>query len=103
MTRLGFFGAAAVILSSALASPVMAQQVITDPGYCAQFYPNSDCNSIGPATPGGNKQDQAVEDDPVEAAPVTPPAKPAKPKKQAHRSASSTAGTKTPKADAATK
>jgi hypothetical protein len=33
--KLGLCGAAVVILASALASPVMAQQVITDPGYCA--------------------------------------------------------------------
>jgi hypothetical protein len=51
MTKLGFFGAAAVILSSALASPVMAQQVITDPGYCAQFYPNANCENNGPDNP----------------------------------------------------
>ena len=51
MTKLGFFGAAAVILSSALASPVMAQQVITDPGYCAQFYPNANCEKNGPDNP----------------------------------------------------
>ena len=51
MTKLGIFGAAAVILSSALASPVMAQQVITDPGYCAQFYPNANCQNKGPGNP----------------------------------------------------
>ena len=51
MTKLGFFSAAAVILSSALASPVMAQQVITDPGYCAQFYPNANCENNGPDNP----------------------------------------------------
>jgi hypothetical protein len=51
MTKLGLFGAAAVILSSALASPVMAQQVISDPGYCAQFYPNANCENKGPGNP----------------------------------------------------
>ena len=49
--KLGLFGAAAVILSSALASPVLAQQVITDPGYCAQFYPNANCQNNGPGNP----------------------------------------------------
>ena len=48
--KLGVLGAAAVILSSALASPVMAQQVITDPGY-AQFYPNANCQNKGPGNP----------------------------------------------------
>src|SRR6202022_5108530 len=51
MTKLGLFGAAAVILSSALASPVMAQQVISNPGYCAQFYPNANCQNNGPGNP----------------------------------------------------
>jgi len=51
MTKLGLFGAAAVILSSALASPVMAQAVISDPGYCAQFYPNANCENKGPGNP----------------------------------------------------
>jgi hypothetical protein len=51
MTKLGLLGAAAVILSSALASPVLAQQVITDPGYCAQFYPNANCQNNGQGNP----------------------------------------------------
>ena len=51
MTKLGFIGAAAVALSSALASPAMAQQVISDPGYCAQFYPNANCQNKGPGNP----------------------------------------------------
>jgi hypothetical protein len=25
----------------------MAQQVISDPGYCAQFYPNANCENKG--------------------------------------------------------
>jgi hypothetical protein len=51
MTRLKLLGAATVLLSSALASPVMAQQVITNPGYCAQFYPNANCQNNGPNSP----------------------------------------------------
>jgi hypothetical protein len=51
MTKLGLFGAAAVVLSSALAGPVMAQQVISNPGYCAQFYPNANCQNKGPNNP----------------------------------------------------
>ena len=42
---------AAVVLSTALASPVMAQQVISNPGYCAQFYPNANCQNTGPGNP----------------------------------------------------
>ena len=43
--------AAAAILASALASPAMAQQVIYNPGYCAQFYPNANCQNRGPGSP----------------------------------------------------
>ena len=50
MTRFKILGAAA-ILASALASPVMAQQVISNPGYCAQFYPNANCQNKGPGNP----------------------------------------------------
>jgi hypothetical protein len=51
MTKLGLLGAAAAVLSSALASPAMAQQVIYNPGYCAQFYPNANCQNTGPGNP----------------------------------------------------
>src|SRR5229473_8445804 len=51
MTKLRLLGAAALILSSALASPVMAQEVIYSPGYCAQFYPNANCQNKGPGNP----------------------------------------------------
>jgi hypothetical protein len=50
MTKLRLLGAAAVV-SSALASPAMAQQVISNPGYCAQFYPNANCQNRGPGNP----------------------------------------------------
>ena len=50
MTRFKILGAAA-ILASALASPAMAQQVISNPGYCAQFYPNANCQNTGPGNP----------------------------------------------------
>jgi hypothetical protein len=50
MTRLKLLGTA-VVLSSALASPALAQQVVTNPGYCAQFYPNANCQNTGPNSP----------------------------------------------------
>jgi hypothetical protein len=43
--------AAAAVLASMLASPAMAQQVIYNPGYCAQFYPNANCQNRGPGSP----------------------------------------------------
>jgi hypothetical protein len=55
MTKFRLLGAtAAIVLSSALAGPVMAQQVITNPGRCAQFYPNANCQNLGPGNPYTN-------------------------------------------------
>jgi hypothetical protein len=62
MTRSGIFAAAA-ILASALASPAMAQEVIYNPGYCAQFYPNANCQNRGPGSLyTGSYQRQAYRD-----------------------------------------
>jgi hypothetical protein len=62
MIKSGILGAAA-ILASALASPAMAQEVIYNPGYCAQFYPNANCQNRGPGSPySGSYQRQAYRD-----------------------------------------
>jgi hypothetical protein len=50
MTKLKLLSAAAV-LSAAIATPALAQQVISNPGYCAQFYPNANCQNKGPNNP----------------------------------------------------
>jgi hypothetical protein len=50
MMKSAIVGAAA-ILASALASPAMAQAVITNPGKCAQYYPNANCQNLGPGNP----------------------------------------------------
>ena len=42
---------AAVLLSTVIATPVLAQQVISEPGYCAFFYPNANCQNKGPGNP----------------------------------------------------
>ena len=47
MTKSGILAAAAV-LAATLAGPAMAQEVIYIPGYCAQFYPNANCQNMGP-------------------------------------------------------
>jgi hypothetical protein len=51
MTKLamGIPIAAAVVLSGA--TPIRAQQVIYEPGYCAQFYPSANCQNMGPNNP----------------------------------------------------
>jgi hypothetical protein len=37
--------------AAAFATPALAQAVIEDPGYCAQFYPNANCQNLGPNNP----------------------------------------------------
>jgi hypothetical protein len=62
MTKSGILTAAAV-LASALASPATAQEVIQNPGYCAQFYPNANCQNKGPGSPyTGSYQRQVYRD-----------------------------------------
>ena len=50
MSTFKLVGAVAV-LSTAIATPVPAQQVISEPGYCAFFYPNANCQNKGPGNP----------------------------------------------------
>jgi BA14K-like protein len=50
MSHFKLLGAVA-ILATAIASPVLAQQVISEPGYCAQFYPNANCQNKGYGNP----------------------------------------------------
>ena len=59
MTRLKILGAAA-ILASALASPALAQEVITNPGRCAQYYPNANCQNLGPGNPYTDRYQRQV-------------------------------------------
>jgi len=42
---------AAALAVTALAAPAGAQEVIYNPGYCAQFYPNANCQNKGPGNP----------------------------------------------------
>ena len=50
MSTFQLLGAVA-ILSAAIATPALAQQVISDPGYCAFFYPDANCQNKGPGNP----------------------------------------------------
>ena len=50
MSTFKLLGAVAV-LSTAIATPALAQQVISEPGYCAFFYPNANCQNKGPGNP----------------------------------------------------
>ena len=42
---------AATVLIVLGAAPAAAQQVISEPGYCAFFYPNANCQNKGPGNP----------------------------------------------------
>jgi len=55
MSSSRLFGVVAV-LSSLSATPVLAQAVIQEPGYCAFFYPNANCQNKGPGNPYGKYQ-----------------------------------------------
>jgi len=50
MAILGTLGAAAA-LSAVTTAPALAQAVISEPGYCAFFYPNANCQNKGPGNP----------------------------------------------------
>jgi hypothetical protein len=60
MSTFKLLGAVAV-LSSLSATPVLAQAVIQEPGYCAFFYPNANCQNKGPGNPYGNYQQPAAQ------------------------------------------
>jgi uncharacterized membrane protein len=47
--RIALLGAA--LLAAAVASPAIAQEVIENPGKCAQYYPNANCSNYGPGNP----------------------------------------------------
>jgi len=81
MTKLATLGLIA-ILSTAIASQAWAQEANAEPAYCAQYYPNADCNSIGPKTPGTAR---SVSSEPGKAAPA------AKKKKRPSSAATATA------------
>jgi hypothetical protein len=41
----------AALLAVTITTPALAQAVIQEPGYCAFFYPNANCNNKGPGNP----------------------------------------------------
>jgi BA14K-like protein len=47
---------AVLILAATTATPVLAQEVIAEPGYCAQYFPNANCQNLGPGSPGSSGQ-----------------------------------------------
>jgi hypothetical protein len=53
--KFAWIGAAA-LAATAFATPAFAQRVVEDPGYCAQFYPNANCQNYGADNPVGDPQ-----------------------------------------------
>jgi hypothetical protein len=49
------------VLSTAIVTPVTAQPVISEPGYCAFFYPNANCQNKGPGNPYTFHRNQAAQ------------------------------------------
>jgi hypothetical protein len=88
MTKLATLALAA-LLPLAVGSQAWAQEANPEPGFCAQFYPNADCNSIGPATPNKAAAIKPAETTAAMPAPVPTPRK--KPKKKAQTSAAAPA------------
>jgi hypothetical protein len=77
MLKLATCSLAALITIASLPQ-ARAWEANPEPGYCAQFFTNIDCNTIGTDPPG--KGPIAEPEDPVQAAPVVPP-KPEKKRK----------------------
>jgi hypothetical protein len=42
---------AVAVLSTAIATPALPQQVMTEPAYCAFYYPYANCQNKGPGNP----------------------------------------------------
>ena len=53
MSRYRLVGAAAAlaVMTAPAMTSAMAQQVMSEPGYCAFYYPNANCQNKGPGNP----------------------------------------------------
>ncbi|MDB5606285.1 MAG: hypothetical protein JWP25_3185 [Bradyrhizobium sp.] len=72
---------AVALLSIASAPAALAQAANSEPGFCAQFYSNEDCNSDGPPTPAA----KTIEPSDTTATPAAAPAPAPAVQKQKHR------------------
>jgi hypothetical protein len=46
-----FYLAGAALIVASLTGQASAQEVILNPGKCAQYYPNANCQNYGPGNP----------------------------------------------------
>jgi hypothetical protein len=88
---IGILGAVAG-LSAATATPALAQEVIYEPGYCAFYYPNANCQNMGPGNPNNIDYRRRAASN-VAMAPAGATAGIAVKRPRKHRSASSAART----------
>jgi hypothetical protein len=51
MNKIIALSGAALLLGAFAIAPAAAQEVITNPGKCAQYYPNANCENYGPGNP----------------------------------------------------
>lgn len=49
--KFALIGAAAVAVAAFAAPALAAPPVVSDPGRCAQFYPDANCQNFGPGNP----------------------------------------------------
>jgi hypothetical protein len=78
MSTFRLVAAAATLL--AVTAPAAAQQVISEPGYCAQFYPYANCQNKGPNNPyTGSYQRNVQNDGMLTGAPIVPAKRSRKP------------------------
>ena len=61
-------------------APATAQQVISEPGYCAFFYPNANCQNKGPGNPYTGSYQRNLAYDGMSAGGQTVGVAPAKPR-----------------------
>ena len=76
---------AIVAILSLVGAPATAQQVISEPGYCAFFYPNANCQNKGPGNPYTGSYQRNLADQGISAGGQTVGVAPAKPR--SHRAA----------------
>ena len=93
MSILKALGAAAMLTAISFA-PALAQQVISEPGYCAFFYPNANCQNKGPGNPytdqnyrrnGGQSSGQWSSGETVGVAPMRRPTASSPPRERQRR------------------
>jgi hypothetical protein len=46
-----YVAVSAGVLAAAFAGQAHAQAAVEEPGYCAQYYPNANCENYGPGNP----------------------------------------------------